>query len=187
MSFARYFILLIITGIPVFGNTDLIVVTGNASHSPELGVPPPLLSELIERAHQNAIDKLGTTEAFHQVIAWKDRIECEEVYRGSPNCYIGSVTSTASFIPQSSINDGWQVTTSSYVFLWERDDNERAIERTRQETLRDAQFFCGSDVATPFDVEEKKVRYQNDETGYWKIHYSYKATYPCLKTPKSRL
>lgn len=187
MIFVRYLMLLALIGSPILGNTDLIVVKGEATHSPDLGVPPPLLSALIEGAHKNAIDKLSTAEAFHQVIAWSDAVKCEPVYRGSPNCYRGSVISTASFVPQKSINDVWQITTSSYAFLWERDDNERAIEKTRQETLRDAQFFCGSEVATPFDVEEKEVRYQNDETGYWKIHYSYKATYPCLKAPKARL
>lgn len=191
MSFVRYFMLLAITGIPVFGNTDLIVVTGNAYHSPNLGVPPPLLSELIERAHQNAIDELGTAEAFHQVIAWSDAVKCEPVYRGSPNCYKGSVISTASFVPQKSIDDNWHIKTSAMedwvdgASEWTRN---YCKERARQKALKEARFFCGYDVVMPpSNVEEHERRVEDAiEPGHWDIVFTYSATFQCIKSPTAR-
>ena len=124
--FFHFLLLLTLVSASVLGVSRLKIVQGFSSHDPNLGVPPPLLSELKEMAHQNALKRLGT--CYVQVSSWHDDvIDCKPVYKGSMHCYEAKVRSTASFIHKDNFNDPWDCRVH-YLVPREPDEKKRVSE-----------------------------------------------------------
>lgn len=182
-----YAFLTIMFSLSIFahGFANLIIVEGHFTHSPEDGIPPIPKVEMIEKAHQKALEKLLDESNFMQVSKWQDQVICEPDYKNSPNCYKGTVATKASFVEENRYKDIWQVDLFESVHWHNYGDvdyeftNKNAYERAYSEAIKKAKFFCNGDIALP-PIEEQ--RYTIDGNYDYPCLVSiYQATFQCMK------
>jgi len=157
-----------------YAATNLKLVRGYVVHDPEQGLPPPLKTDLIDKAREKALANLGDAEKYQQLSAWHDEIKCTPVYKGSLHCYSADIRSEASFVPVDRLEDTWLIAASGLSDSWL--NNSRDI--SYQQALQAANFWCNGKVLLPPIQEEWNL------IGCWKglsRFLKYNATFECIK------